>query len=180
MCNAAAPAINRVKGSSPIKPPSEASTAARTPRAAPRRAKRQPPKCPAPPSLGQSQTLGTVLSEQAVAADGGAKTHSLPRGEYALLGTQGTLARVGIVSCRAHAYPVGPLRMGMAAAASSERERDSHGRTIRETLKLRHAAGSLHHQRAPRRGVVYVHDTALQSLAMFQEDARAHALRPHR
>lgn len=40
-----------------------------------------------------------------------------------------------IVSCRAHAYAVGPLHMGMAAAASSEKERDSYCRTIRETFE---------------------------------------------
>jgi len=69
-----------------------------------------------------------------------------------------------------HAHPFGlsaytPLVGGAPGAASLGLNRAFWGYTTQSLAPLIN-------QRAPRRGVVYVHDTALQSFAMFQEDGR--------
>lgn len=77
---------------------------------------------------------------------------------------------VGPVAMALHAHPFGlsaytPLVGGAPGAASLGLNRTFWGYT---TQSLAPFVDS----RAPRRGTVYVHDTALQSFAMFQEDAR--------
>jgi 4-amino-4-deoxy-L-arabinose transferase-like glycosyltransferase len=69
-----------------------------------------------------------------------------------------------------HAHPFGlsaytPLVGGAPGAASLGLNRTFWGYTTQSLAPLIN-------QRAPKRGVVYVHDTALQSFAMFQEDGR--------
>jgi hypothetical protein len=72
-----------------------------------------------------------------------------------------------------HSHPFGlsaytPLVGGAPGAASLGLNRTFWGYTTQSLAPFIN-------QRAPRRGTVYVHDTALQSFAMFQEDGR---LRP--
>jgi len=80
---------------------------------------------------------------------------------------------VGPITMALHAHPFGlsaytPLVGGAPGAASLGLNRTFWGYTTQSLLPFIN-------QRAPRRGTIYVHDTALQSFAMFQEDAR---LRP--
>jgi 4-amino-4-deoxy-L-arabinose transferase-like glycosyltransferase len=76
----------------------------------------------------------------------------------------------GPVVMALHAHPFGlsaytPLVGGAPGAATLGLNRTFWGYTTQSLAPFVNA-------RAPRRGVVYVHDTALQSFAMFQEDRR--------
>ncbi len=77
---------------------------------------------------------------------------------------------IGPVVMTLHAHPYGlsaytPLVGGAPGAATLGLNRGFWGYTTQNLAPFINA-------RAPRRGVVYVHDTALQSFAMFQEDRR--------
>lgn len=80
---------------------------------------------------------------------------------------------VGPITMTLHSHPFGlsaytPLVGGAPGAATLGLNRTFWGYTTQSLLPFVN-------QRVPRRGAVYVHDTALQSFAMFQEDGR---LRP--
>jgi 4-amino-4-deoxy-L-arabinose transferase-like glycosyltransferase len=80
---------------------------------------------------------------------------------------------VGPIVMTLHAHPFGlsaytPLVGGAPGAATLGLNRTFWGYTTQSLAPLID-------QSAPRRGVVYVHDTALQSFAMFQEDGRLRA-----
>jgi hypothetical protein len=77
---------------------------------------------------------------------------------------------VGPLIMTAHSHPFGlsaytPLVGGAPGAASLGLNRTFWGYTTQSLAPFIN-------QHAPKRGTVYVHDTALQSFAMFQEDAR--------
>jgi 4-amino-4-deoxy-L-arabinose transferase-like glycosyltransferase len=77
---------------------------------------------------------------------------------------------VGPLVMTAHAHPFGlsaytPLVGGAPGAASLGLNRTFWGYTTQSLAPFIN-------QQAPKRGTVYVHDTALQSFAMFQEDGR--------
>jgi len=77
---------------------------------------------------------------------------------------------IGPLVMALHAHPFGlsaytPLVGGAPGAASLGLNRTFWGYTTQSLAPFVN-------QRAPKRGVVYVHDTALQSFAMFQEDGR--------
>jgi 4-amino-4-deoxy-L-arabinose transferase-like glycosyltransferase len=84
---------------------------------------------------------------------------------------------IGPVVMTWHAHPFGlsaytPLVGGAPGAATLGLNRTFWGYTTQSLAPFIDSS-------APRRGVVYVHDTALQSFAMFQEDGRLRAdLRP--
>ena len=108
--------------------------------------------------------LGFVKVKQALAA-------FLPRSQPALVAAAGVL--LGPIVMTLHAHPFGlsaytPLVGGAPGAASMGLNRTFWGYTT-------HSLAPFINQNAPQRGTVYVHDTALQSFAMFQEDGR---LRP--
>lgn len=80
---------------------------------------------------------------------------------------------VGPLLMTAHSHPFGlsaytPLVGGAPGAASLGLNRTFWGYTTQSLAPFVN-------QRAPERGTVYVHDTALQSFAMFQEDGRLRA-----
>jgi hypothetical protein len=82
----------------------------------------------------------------------------------------GACVLVGPLAMTAHSHPFGlsaytPLVGGAPGAASLGLNRTFWGYTTQSLAPFIN-------QRAPRRGTVYVHDTALQSFAMFQEDGR--------
>ncbi len=82
----------------------------------------------------------------------------------------GACVLVGPLVMTAHAHPFGlsaytPLVGGAPGAASLGLNRTFWGYTTQSLAPFIN-------QRAPQRGTVYVHDTALQSFAMFQEDGR--------
>jgi 4-amino-4-deoxy-L-arabinose transferase-like glycosyltransferase len=89
----------------------------------------------------------------------------------------GACVVIGPVVMALHAHPFGlsaytPLVGGASGAATLGLNRTFWGYTTQSLAPFIDGA-------APRRGVVYVHDTALQSFAMFQEDGRLRAdLRP--
>jgi hypothetical protein len=77
---------------------------------------------------------------------------------------------VGPITMTLHSHPFGlsaytPLVGGAPGAATLGLNRTFWGYTTQSLLPFVNG-------RAPRRGTVYVHDTALQSFAMFQEDGR--------
>lgn len=77
---------------------------------------------------------------------------------------------LGPIAMSLHAHPFGlsaytPLVGGAPGAASLGLNRTFWGYTTQSLLPFVN-------QRAPKRGSVYVHDTALSSFAMFQEDRR--------
>lgn len=77
---------------------------------------------------------------------------------------------VGPITMTLHAHPFGlsaytPLVGGAPGAASLGLNRTFWGYTTQSLLPFIN-------QRAPRRATIYVHDTAQQSFAMFQEDRR--------
>jgi hypothetical protein len=77
---------------------------------------------------------------------------------------------VGPAVMTLHAHPFGlsaytPLVGGAPGAATLGLNRGFWGYTTQSLTPFVNA-------RAPRRAVIYVHDTALQSFAMFQEDRR--------
>lgn len=77
---------------------------------------------------------------------------------------------IGPLVMTLHAHPFGlsaytPLVGGAPGAATLGLNRTFWGYTTQSLAPFIN-------ERAPRRGVVYVHDTALQSFAMFQEDRR--------
>lgn len=95
----------------------------------------------------------------------------LPSAPLALAGAACVL--IGPVVMALHAHPFGlnaytPLVGGAPGAASLGLNRTFWGYTTQSLAPFIN-------QRAPRRGVVYVHDTAQQSFAMFQEDGRLRA-----
>jgi hypothetical protein len=82
----------------------------------------------------------------------------------------GACVLVGPVVMTLHAYPFGlsaytPLVGGAPGGASLGLNRTFWGYTTQSLAPFINS-------NAPRRGTVYVHDTALQSYAMFQEDGR--------
>ena len=82
----------------------------------------------------------------------------------------GCCVLVGPLAMTAHSHPFGlsaytPLVGGAPGAASLGLNRTFWGYTTQSLAPFIN-------QRAPQRGIVYVHDTALQSFAMFQEDGR--------
>jgi hypothetical protein len=82
----------------------------------------------------------------------------------------GAAVLVGPVVMTLHAHPFGlsaytPLVGGAPGAATLGLNRTFWGYTTQELAPFIN-------RRAPARGTVYVHDTALQSFAMFQEDGR--------
>jgi hypothetical protein len=89
----------------------------------------------------------------------------------------GACVVIGPVVMALHAHPFGlsaytPLVGGAPGAATLGLNRTFWGYTTQSLAPFIDST-------APRRGVVYVHDTALQSFAMFQEDGRLRAdLRP--
>lgn len=85
-------------------------------------------------------------------------------------GLIGAAVLAGPVVMTLHAHPFGlsaytPLVGGAPGAATLGLNRTFWGYTTQELAPFIN-------QRAPARGTVYVHDTALQSFAMFQEDGR--------
>jgi hypothetical protein len=81
-----------------------------------------------------------------------------------------TCVVIGPVVMTLHSHPFGlsaytPLVGGAPGAASLGLNRTFWGYTTQSLAPFIN-------QRAPRRGVVYIHDTAAQSFAMFQEDRR--------
>lgn len=92
----------------------------------------------------------------------------LPSAPLVLAGAACVL--IGPLVMTLHAHPFGlsaytPLVGGAPGAASLGLNRTFWGYTTQSLAPFIN-------QRAPKRGVVYVHDTALQSFAMFQEDGR--------
>lgn len=82
----------------------------------------------------------------------------------------GACVLIGPVVMTLHAHPFGlsaytPIVGGAPGAATLGLNRTFWGYTTQSLAPFINA-------KAPRRGVVYVHDTALQSFAMFQEDRR--------
>jgi hypothetical protein len=95
----------------------------------------------------------------------------LPRAELGWVGAACVL--IGPLAMALHAHPFGlsaytPLVGGAPGAASLGLNRTFWGYTTQSLAPFID-------QNAPKRGTIYVHDTALQSFAMFQEDGRLRA-----
>lgn len=92
----------------------------------------------------------------------------LPRWRLGLVATACVLVGPVVMALRVHPFGLSaytPLVGGAPGAASLGLNRTFWGYTT-------HSLAPFINESAPKRGTVYVHDTALQSFAMFQEDGR--------